>query len=82
MRNFTFRNMWLVAKREYLERVKTKAFIILTVLTPVIILALGIGPSAIMMSKSKGLRRLVVVATDADTASAVKNAASDSGGRP
>src|SRR6185503_8948154 len=72
MRKFTFRNMWLVAKREYLERVKTKAFLILTLLTPVLIFAMGIGPSMIMMSKSNGTRHLVVVAPDAELASAVK----------
>ena len=49
MRNFRFRNMWLVAKREYLERVKTKAFLIITLLTPVLIFVFGVGPSLIMM---------------------------------
>ena len=72
MRKFTFRNMWLVAKREYIERVKTKAFLILTILTPVLIFVLGVGPSAIMMSKSNGLRHLVVVAPDEALANAVK----------
>lgn len=72
MRKFTFRNMWLVAKREYLERVKTKAFLILTLITPLLIVALGVGPSAIMMSKSNGDRHLMVVAPDAELAAAVK----------
>lgn len=72
MRDFRFRNMWLVAKREYLERVKTKAFVILTLLTPAIIFGFGVLPSMIMMSKSKGERRLVVVAPDEATAVLVK----------
>jgi ABC-2 type transport system permease protein len=72
MRKFTFRNMWLVAKREYLERVKTKAFLILTLITPILIVALGVGPSAIMMSKSSGVKHLMVVAPDAELAAAVK----------
>ncbi len=62
MRNFRFRNMWLVAKREYLERVKTKAFLIITVLTPVLIFVFGVRPSLIMMSKTRGVKKLVVVA--------------------
>ena len=72
MRNFRFRNMWLVAKREYLERVKTKAFVILTLLTPAIIFAFGVLPSMIMMSKTKGEKRLVVVAPEQATADLVK----------
>jgi ABC-2 type transport system permease protein len=72
MHNFTFRNMWLVAKREYLERVKTKAFLLITLLTPVLIFIFGVGPSFIMMSKTSGVKRLVVVAEDAATAASVK----------
>src|SRR4051812_29709420 len=72
MRKFTFRNMWLIAKREYLERVKTKAFLILTILTPVLILLFGVGPSAIMMSKTNGVKRLMVVAPEANLAASVK----------
>lgn len=72
MHKFSFRNMWLVSKREYLERVKTKAFLILTLLTPVIILVFGVGPSMIMMSKSNGVKHLVVVTADQNTADAVK----------
>lgn len=65
--------MWLISKREYLERVKTKAFLILTILTPVIILVFGVGPSMIMMSKTNGVKRVMVVAPDSSTAAAVKN---------
>jgi len=72
MRNVRLKNVWLVAKREYLERVKTKAFIILTVLTPVLIAAFGVGPSALMMSKSKGDRHIVVVSANEELAANVK----------
>lgn len=72
MRNVRLKNVWLVAKREYLERVKTKAFVILTVLTPALIAAFGIGPSALMMSKSKGVRKVVVVSGNADLVAAIK----------
>ena len=72
MRDFSFRNMWLVAKREYLERVKTKAFLITTLLAPVIIVAFGVGPSAIMMSSTKGDRHLVVVSADEELGALAK----------
>ena len=72
MRNVRLKNVWLVAKREYLERVKTKAFIILTVLTPVLIAGFGIGPSALMMRKTKGERRITIVSANNDLVAAIK----------
>jgi ABC-2 type transport system permease protein len=72
MRNVRLKNVWLVAKREYLERVKTKAFVILTVLTPVLIAAFGIGPSALMMRKTKGERKIAVVSANGDLVAAIK----------
>lgn len=72
MPNISLKNIWLVAKREYLERVKTKAFVIMTALTPVLIAAFSIGPSALMTMRSKGDRRIVVVSSDAELAANVK----------
>jgi ABC-2 type transport system permease protein len=72
MRNVRLKNVWLVAKREYLERVKTKAFILFTLLTPALIFGFGVLPSMIMMSKTDGLRKLVVVTADDTTAQAIK----------
>lgn len=72
MRNLRLMNVWLVAKREYLERVKTKAFVLTTLLTPALIVLFGVGPSAIMMSNTKGQRHLVVVTSDAKLAEMVK----------
>lgn len=72
MRNVRLKNVWLVAKREYLERVKTKAFLILTLVTPALIVGLGLGPSAIMMSKTSGDRRIVVATADPNLAAGVK----------
>lgn len=47
-------NTWLIAKREYLERVRTKGFIIATVLIPLLMGALVFG-SAYMGSKVQDL---------------------------
>jgi len=38
------RNTWLVARREYLERVHTKAFVISTILIPVLMACFTILP--------------------------------------
>nr|MDE6321695.1 ABC transporter permease [Muribaculaceae bacterium] len=41
-------NIWLVIRREFLERVTKKSFIITTLLMPIIMLALMVAPAAIM----------------------------------
>ena len=50
----------IIVRREYLERVRKKSFIITTLLMPVIMLALMVAPALIAMfaegSETKGLR--------------------------
>lgn len=53
-------NVWLIAKREYLERIRTKAFIIATILIPLILGGLGFG-SAYLGSKTKSAAHLAVL---------------------
>lgn len=57
-------NIWLIAKREYTERVRTKGFIVATVLIPVLmgILVLGGG---FLASKTKSSAHITVVTADA-----------------
>jgi ABC-2 type transport system permease protein len=55
------RNTWLIVRREYLERVRTRSFIVLTLLLPAIIAAAFILPAKVATMKSGGPRRLVVV---------------------
>ncbi len=50
-----------VIKREYLERVRSKFFIIMTLLTPLIMVALGIVPTLLLTLKTGGPTRLAVV---------------------
>jgi ABC-2 type transport system permease protein len=57
-------NTWLIAKREYTERVRTKGFIIATVLIPCLMGALVFG-SAYLGSKSKTASHIAVVTSDA-----------------
>jgi ABC-2 type transport system permease protein len=66
------RNVWLVIKREYLERVRSKAFIIFTVLTPTLVAAITILPSKLISMKSSGTRHVVVVASNRGVAEAVQ----------
>jgi ABC-2 type transport system permease protein len=56
-------NVWLIAKREYTERVKTKGFIIATILIPLLMGALVFG-SAYLGSKSKTASHIAVVTSD------------------
>jgi ABC-2 type transport system permease protein len=57
------RNTWLIVRREYLERVRTRSFIALTLLLPAIIAAAFILPAKVATMKSGGPRRLVVVSS-------------------
>jgi ABC-2 type transport system permease protein len=56
-------NVWLIAKREYLERVRTKAFLISTILIPVL-MGGGIIGSVIMGSKAKSTSHITIVSPD------------------
>jgi ABC-2 type transport system permease protein len=58
------RNIWLIARREYLERVRTRSFMIMTVLTPLLMAGLTIGPGLLAARVSHTSRHMVVVASD------------------
>ena len=52
--------LWAVVRREYVERVRTKAFVIGTILGPIVMGALMVVPMLAARSKSKPLRIAVV----------------------
>jgi len=54
-------NTWLIIKREYLERVRTRSFLVLTLLLPAIIGGAFIIPAKLSSMKSGKTQRLVVV---------------------
>lgn len=56
-------NVWLIAKREYMERVRTKGFILATVLIPLFMAAL-VGGSAFMMQRTKTSSHIAIVTAD------------------
>jgi ABC-2 type transport system permease protein len=70
-------NVWLVIRREYLERVRTKAFLIFTLLIPVFMYAIIILPSKLMTMKPSGTRHVVVVSSDAALAQRVATEIAD-----
>lgn len=67
------RNTWLILRREYLERVRTKSFILSTILLPAIMIALMVLPGKLAMLKASGTKRLAVVCADTDFARAVQS---------
>lgn len=61
MRNESLRNTWLVIKREYLERVRQRSFIVLTLLLPAIMIGAFVIPAKLSSMKSSKMKRVVVV---------------------
>jgi ABC-2 type transport system permease protein len=67
------RNIWLIARREYLERVRTKSFIVTTVLIPALMLGGIFGPALLQTRSSGGTKHLMVVASDGRTAELIRD---------
>jgi ABC-2 type transport system permease protein len=60
------RGMAIVARREYLERVRSKAFVVSTFLGPLLVVAFLLGPTMLMeRQRGKPLRMAVIDATGA-----------------
>ncbi|HEY0263152.1 MAG TPA: ABC transporter permease [Granulicella sp.] len=56
-------NVWLIAKREYLERIRTKSFLVMTVLIP-LLMGGGLFGAAFLTKDSSSGSHIVVVSTD------------------
>ena len=65
-------NTWLIIRREYLERIRSKAFIIMTLLMPVFMASTILIPAMLSDMKSGGTRHIVLVADNPEIAKAVK----------
>ena len=61
MRNTALINTWLIIKREYLERVRQRSFLVLTLLLPAIMGGAILIPSKLSSMKSDKTQRVVVV---------------------
>lgn len=64
-------NVWLIARREYIERIRTRGFLITTIMIPVI-MAGFIGGSIFLGDRQDMDRRIAVVATDLQLAGALQ----------
>ena len=53
-------NIWLIAKREYTERIKTKGFLIATILIP-LLMGGGLFGVATLAAKSKTTSHIAVL---------------------
>jgi ABC-2 type transport system permease protein len=65
------RNTWLIMRREYLERVRAKSFLISTVLIPAFIYGVAILPTQLAMRKGGGSRHIALVTSNARVAEAI-----------
>src|SRR5947207_3908199 len=66
------RNIFLIARREYLERVRTKSFIVMTIMIPAFMLGVTVLPSLFMMKMSGGSKHYMVVAPQKSTAEMIR----------
>jgi ABC-2 type transport system permease protein len=57
------RNTWLIIKREYLQRVRTRSFLVLTVLAPAIMTVLMAAPAKFASMGQKPQRLVLVTST-------------------
>jgi ABC-2 type transport system permease protein len=70
MSEFSIKKVWIIAKREYLERVRTRSFLLSTFVTPVLMSAFLVLPTLISRSAARGIMRdndrpaRVVIASD------------------
>ena len=60
-------NVWLIARREYIERIRTRGFLITTVMMP-LMMGLFIFGSAYLGSKSESNAHIAVVSSDTQLA--------------
>lgn len=67
------RNVWLIVKREYVERVRTRAFLIFTLLTPALMFCFTVLPAKLIGMQSGGTQRIAVVASDETMGNAIRD---------
>ncbi|HEU4414750.1 MAG TPA: ABC transporter permease [Candidatus Angelobacter sp.] len=65
-------NIFIIAKREYLERVRARSFVIMTFLIPALMIGVSVVPTMLANRGSNQSKRLLVVAADRDTAEAIR----------
>ena len=66
------RNIYLIARREYLERIRTRAFAVMTILVPAILFGITVVPS-LLADRPSGTKHIAVVASDMESAHLIAN---------
>lgn len=64
-------NVWTLVKREYLERVRSRSFLIFTLLMPAIMAGIVLIPAKLAQMNPGGERKIVIVANNPKLASVV-----------
>src|ERR1700756_3478321 len=57
-------NIFLFARREYLETVRKKSFIVMTILLPAMMFGFTVLPSIVASKKSNETQRIVIATSD------------------
>jgi ABC-2 type transport system permease protein len=66
-------NIFIIAKREYLERVRSRSFVIMTFLIPLLMGGATLGPALLATRGSNETKHMMVVAADRDTAEMIRS---------
>src|SRR5271155_2560353 len=73
MHETKLRNIFLVARREYLEAVRTKLFVIMTLLMPTLMLGFSVGPSLLMTVKSGKATKVTIATMNQEYGDAIRD---------
>jgi ABC-2 type transport system permease protein len=66
-------NIFIIAKREYLERVRSRSFVIMTLFIPLLMFGITVVPTMLANRRSNETKRMVVVAGDRDSAEMIRS---------
>ena len=64
-------NVWTLVKREYLERVRSRSFLIFTLLMPAVMAAMVLIPTRLARWNGGGVHKIVIVANNSELANVV-----------
>lgn len=61
------RKFWAIVKREYVQRVRTRMFVVLTILGPMMLILFAVVPGMLFSLKTGGATRLAIIDETVDT---------------
>jgi ABC-2 type transport system permease protein len=66
-------NTFIIARREYLERVRSRSFVIMTLFIPLLMFGVTVVPTMLANRGTNETKHMVVVAADRDTAEMIRS---------